>query len=34
VFDLYDKDGNQVIENDELDGLVKDLTELIKSVSF
>ncbi|CAF0913374.1 unnamed protein product [Adineta ricciae] len=30
VFQLYDKDGNEIIEEDELDGFVKDLMDLIK----
>ncbi|CAF0987099.1 unnamed protein product [Rotaria sp. Silwood1] len=30
VFQLYDKDGNQLIEEEELDGFVKDLMDLIR----
>ncbi|CAF1220008.1 unnamed protein product [Rotaria sordida] len=30
VFQLYDKDGNELIEEEELDGFVKDLMDLIR----
>lgn len=30
VFHLYDKDGNNMIEEEELDGFVKDLMDLVK----
>ncbi|CAF0942758.1 unnamed protein product [Adineta ricciae] len=30
VFQLYDKDGNNIIEEEELDGFVKDLMDLVR----
>lgn len=30
VFSIYDRDGNDIIEEDELDGFVKDLMDLMK----
>ncbi|CAF1574319.1 unnamed protein product, partial [Rotaria magnacalcarata] len=30
VFQLYDEDGNSVIEEEELDGFVKDLMDLVR----
>ena len=34
VFKLYDKDNNGSIEKEELDGLLKDLMDLVQEVQI